>query len=154
MDLQSLTRPELMFSDVPGSDPPTILQALAESVVGAGAAPVEAKELYAKLWEREELGSTGIGSGIAIPHCKLARGREVVLAVAVSREPVEFDALDRQPVRLFFVLVSPEGAPAEHLKALAAVSRWVKVEDHVQGLLSAGSPDAMFALLGADGTAE
>lgn len=149
MHLQALTRPDLIFLDLPGTDRPTVLQALAECLVGRGVTD-DAADLYAKLLEREELGSTAIGFGVAIPHCKLHGLKRVVLAVGVSRRPVDYEATDDKPVRLFFLLVSPVGAPADHLRSLAAVSRWVRVEVHLERLLAASSPAAVFALLGPD----
>jgi len=149
MHLQALTRPDLVFPDLPGNDRPTILQALADRIVERGVTD-DAAALYAALWEREELGSTAIGHGVAIPHCKLQGLKSVVLAIGISRRPIEYEATDGEPVRLFFLLVSPVGAPADHLRSLAAVSRWLRVEVHLQRILAADSPAAVFALLGPD----
>jgi PTS system nitrogen regulatory IIA component len=82
--------------------------------------------LTAVLREREKLGSTGIGDGIAIPHGKLKQARELVLAFGRSKGGVEFNALDGRPVQLFFLLVAPEEAIGVHLKMLARISRVLK----------------------------
>ena len=78
------------------------------------------------LIEREKLGSTGIGQGIAIPHAKSDQVTEVVAAFGLSRRGVQFDALDGEPVNIFFLLVAPPDAAAMHLKALARISRLLK----------------------------
>ena len=75
---------------------------------------------------REALGSTGIGGGIAIPHGKMAGLPQMIIAFGRSGQGIDFDSLDGQPARLFFLLVAPEDAPGEHLKALARVSRLMK----------------------------
>jgi PTS system nitrogen regulatory IIA component len=78
------------------------------------------------LIEREKLGSTGIGQGIAIPHAKTDQAKAVVAAFGLSRRGVQFDALDGDPVNIFFLLVAPPDAAALHLKALARISRLLK----------------------------
>jgi len=149
MHLQALTRPDLVFQDLPGTDRPTVLQALSERLVESCVGG-DAATLYAGLWEREELGSTAIGHGVAIPHCKIPGLKKVVLAIGIARRPIDYGAPDGHPVRLFFVLVSPVGAAADHLRSLAAVSRWLRVDLHLQRILTADSPAAIFALLGPD----
>jgi len=78
------------------------------------------------LLEREKLGSTGIGQGIAIPHAKTDQANTLVAAFGLSRRGVQFDALDGEPVHIFFLLVAPPDAAAPHLKALARISRLLK----------------------------
>ena len=104
-------------------------------------------DLYERLWEREKLGSTGIGAGVAVPHCKMARLERVVVAVARLRDGVEFDAIDQQPVRLVFLVVSPDDQPAAHLQCLATISKWIKVADHVEQILRLEDPAAICAML-------
>jgi PTS system nitrogen regulatory IIA component len=88
---------------------------------------VEDKEGLARvLAARESLGSTGIGEGVAIPHGKIKGLKGIVLAFGRSTRGIDFDSLDGQPARLFFLLVAPEDAPGEHLKALARISRLMK----------------------------
>lgn len=84
------------------------------------------EELLRALLERESLGSTGIGDGVAIPHGKLPVGSEMVVAFGRSSEGVDFQAIDSKPVFLFFLLVTPEDKPGDHLKALARISRILK----------------------------
>ncbi len=146
MGLAALTSPELIFPHLPGSDPPTVLKALADRIEACGRV-ASAEELYSRLWEREQLGSTGIGHGVAVPHCKMAEQHSVLLALGVSDKPVAFGAVDDEPVRLFFVLVSPADAPAEHLHALAAISKWVRADRNVERLLELDEGKGMFVNL-------
>jgi nitrogen PTS system EIIA component len=86
---------------------------------------------------REALGSTGIGDGVAIPHGKMKGLKELVLAFGRSTDGVDFDSLDGQPAHLFFMLLAPEDAPGEHLKALARISRLMKNRELRESLMSA-----------------
>jgi PTS system nitrogen regulatory IIA component len=133
-----LTRPELIFSDLPASDGREVLRELADRVAATGLTG-DAGALYRALLEREQLGSTCIGHGVAIPHCKLRGLDHGILAVGIARPPVDFGAADGEPVSLFFLVLSPDDQPAEHLQTLARISRWVRGDRHVDRLL--GLPD-------------
>ena len=146
MLLSELVRRELIFPDLPGSDASSVLRSVAEQLVEAGS-PFVVDELYSQLWEREKLGSTGIGLGVAIPHCKYPGLDHAVLAVVTSAREIDFGAADERPVRVFFVLVSPSNAPAAHLQALSAISRWLKTPERSEALLSTQDPDEIFACL-------
>ena len=146
MRLSSLTRPDLIFTDLPGADGPTVLRAFAERVVERGVLR-DADLLYRRLIEREKLGTTALGQGVAVPHCKMDSLKEVVVAVGVFRKGIEFEAEDGQPVRLLFLVVSPTAEPAAHLQSLAAISRWVKADNHVGRILKQREPEAVFELL-------
>jgi PTS system nitrogen regulatory IIA component len=144
--LGSLTRPELIFPDLPATDRPQVLRAFADRVAQRGLVR-DAAELYQKLWEREQLGSTGVGSGIAIPHCKLKGLARGVVAVGIVPEGVDFEAVDGQPVKVFFLVVSPSESPAEHLQVLAAISRWVKSNRHAEKILALRDPQEVYDFL-------
>jgi PTS system nitrogen regulatory IIA component len=144
--LSSLVRPELIFSDLPGADGPTVLRAFAERIAELGVVP-DADELYRRLLEREQLGTTALGGGVAVPHCKVDKLNEVVLAVGLCRRGVDFAAEDRDPVRLLFLVISPTAEPAAHLHSLAAISRWVKEAANVARILALEDPQAIHALL-------
>jgi PTS system nitrogen regulatory IIA component len=105
------------------------------------------KVISAALHDRERLGSTGFGGGIAIPHGKLLGLGRVYGYFARLAQPIEFHAVDGLPVDLVFLLLSPLDAGADHLKALAGVSRMLRDRDMVAKLRGARSKDAMFALL-------
>ncbi len=146
MGLGALTRPELIFPDLPVADRPGVLRAFAERVAERGLVR-NGEELFRKLWEREQLGSTGIGSGIALPHCKLDGLKHGVVAVGMVPQGVDFGAPDGQPVKVFFLVASPSGSPAEHLRMLAAISRWIKVDQHTGQLLALHDPAQVYDLL-------
>ncbi len=97
--------------------------------------------------QREALGSTGFGHGVAIPHCRSDAVKRPTLALLKLEHPIEFGAADAVPVTLIFGLVSPENAGATHLHALAAISRFARDETMVQALNDAPDGEAMFALL-------
>jgi PTS system nitrogen regulatory IIA component len=107
----------------------------------------EAKAIVAALSEREKLGSTGFGGGAAIPHAKIAGLSSVFGYFARLANPVEFQAVDGLPVDLVFLLLSPPDAGADHLKALASVSRALRDRETTAKLRGARSRDAIFALL-------
>jgi len=97
--------------------------------------------------ERERLGSTGFGRGVAIPHARLVGLQRPVAAFLRLEAPVDFDAADGMPVDLVFGLLSPEQAGASHLHALAAISRMMRDERMHEALVSAPGPEALFGLL-------
>ncbi len=107
----------------------------------------DSKLILASLNEREKLGSTGFGGGVAIPHGKLDGLPRVIGYFARLTAPIGFHAVDRLPVDLVFLLLSPSDAGADHLKALAGISRMLRDRDMVAKLRGARSKDAMFALL-------
>jgi PTS system nitrogen regulatory IIA component len=99
----------------------------------------DAEEMVSILLEREKLGSTGIGDGIAIPHGKMAALKGLVVAFGRSRPGIDFNAMDGKPVHLFFLLMAPENSAGLHLKALAKISRMLKDVAFRKRLLAAGS---------------
>src|SRR4051794_23226590 len=96
---------------------------------------------------REELGSTGIGQGVAVPHTRHPTLHRLIGTVAVSRGGVDFAALDREPVSIFFLLISPQNQPGDHLRALENISRHLKDEHFVQFLRQAQSRENVVSLL-------
>ncbi len=108
---------------------------------------VPAAIVVERLTERERLGSTGFGKGVAIPHGKID-GLDRIVAMFARLDPaIDFAAVDDLPVDLVFCLLSPPDAGAEHLKALAQVSRWLRDQDFVAKLRGAGPDEAVLALL-------
>jgi fructose-specific phosphotransferase system IIA component len=105
------------------------------------------KKMIQTLMEREELGSTGIGQGIAIPHGKSDTVSDLAAAFGVSADGVSFDSLDGEPVNIFFLLVAPEGAAGAHLKALARISSLLKDKYFRKSLLSAQSPEEVIKII-------
>jgi PTS system nitrogen regulatory IIA component len=99
------------------------------------------------LLQREKLGSTGVGNGVAIPHGKLSKLNKVFGLFARLERPVDFDALDGQPVDLVFLLLAPEGAGADHLKALARVARLLRDPEVARKLRESRDAEALYAVL-------
>lgn len=104
-------------------------------------------EILSALLGREVLGSTGLGNGIAIPHGKIVGLSRVVAIFARLLDPVEFDALDDQPVDLVMALLAPVGSGADHLKALARVARLLRTDFIVESLRATDQPPRLYALL-------
>jgi PTS system nitrogen regulatory IIA component len=105
------------------------------------------RAVFDVLLERERLGTTGVGHGIAIPHGKLPNLERVYGIFARLERPVEFDAIDEQPVDLMFLLLAPDSAGADHLKALARVSRLLRDSSMCEKLRGSDNADAIYALL-------
>lgn len=105
------------------------------------------RTIFDVLLERERLGTTGVGHGIAIPHGKLSSLDRVYGFFARLERPVDFDAIDEQPVDLMFLLLAPESAGADHLKALARVSRLLRDGSMCEKLRGSDNADAIYALL-------
>lgn len=103
-------------------------------------------EIIETLLEREQLGSTGVGDGVAIPHGKIDGLRQISGLLALMEKPVSFDALDDQPVDLIFLLLAPANATAAHLKALAKVSRLLRAPETRAALRGADNAESLFAL--------
>lgn len=135
-----------MFQGLPGETRDEVFEELALRLAREGAVR-EPAELVARLVEREKLGCTGLGGGIAIPHCKLRDIGEVVVAVASTERPIDFGAADGLPVTLIFLVVSPSGAAAPHLQALARISRLLRAPGLVNGLRAARSPLELLGVL-------
>jgi len=105
------------------------------------------RTIFETLLQREKLGSTGIGHGIAIPHGKLQKLDRLFGLFARLERPIDFESLDGQPVDLIFLLMAPEGAGADHLKALARVARLLRDPDVANKLRESRDADALYAVL-------
>ena len=125
MKISDLLSPADVMIDVRTSNKGLLLQEFAAKAAASLGLSVEQVAPY--LLRREELGSTGIGRGVAIPHARLPDLQAPFGLLAKLKQPIEFDAIDGQPVDLVFLLLAPEGAGADHLKALARVSRLLRV---------------------------
>ncbi len=108
---------------------------------------ISEREIFDVILQRERLGSTGVGNGIAIPHGKLNAIPAIIGIFARLETPVDFEALDDQPVDLVFLLLAPEGAGADHLKALSRIARVLRDPDMVAKLRATESDSAIYAFL-------
>lgn len=135
MHLSELLRPERIRIPLEAGSKDTLLRELVHVVVaGEG---IDEDEVLRAVREREAVLSTGIGHGVAIPHGKSSAVPELRMAAGRTASPIEFDALDGQPVALFFLLVGPETAAGPHIKALSRISRIVRRDDVRDRLIAA-----------------
>ena len=105
---------------------------------------VQCEAMIDVLLEREKLGSTGIGDGIAIPHGKLKGLESLVISFGRSREGIDFESIDGRPVHIFFLLMAPESSTGQHLKALAKISRMLKDPEFRSALMSAKDAEEIY----------
>ena len=147
-DLSDLLSHDLILTDVVASSKKALFQHIA--AISGAALALDPAPIAAALAEREKLGSTGFGGGVAIPHARVAGLARIVVLVAQLARPIDFAAVDDAPVDIVVAMLSPVNAGAEHLKALARVSRRFRDRAFVGKLRGAGSGDAFYALLAAD----
>lgn len=146
MKISELLSPNLIIADLKATDKNQALEEMVACLAGHRQG-INAKELYTVLTEREKLGSTGIGNGIAIPHGKLDGLDSICLVFARSVAGIEFDSLDGKPVHLIFLLVAPFNSAGVHLKALARLSRLLKEKTFRDNLFAASDAAALFAIV-------
>lgn len=144
-DLSALLTIDAIDAGLAASNKKGLFQLLAAAASRQTGIP--AKTIVAALTEREKLGSTGFGGGVAIPHGKIEGLDRVYGYFARLPQPIEFQAIDNLPVDIVFLLLSPPDAGADHLKALAGVSRSLRDRETIAKLRGARSRDAIFALL-------
>ncbi|AQT41615.1 PTS IIA-like nitrogen-regulatory protein PtsN [Bartonella apihabitans] len=132
MDLSDLIAPEAVIPALKANSKKQVLQIMAEKA--ASLTGLDERTVLDTVLQREKLGSTGVGNGIAIPHSKLANIDHIVGVFARLETPVDFEALDDEPVDLVFLLLVPESAGADHLKALSRIARVLRDNDMVQKL--------------------
>lgn len=145
MLLTELLTPDRIRVPLAAADKAGVLRELTELL--AERAGTEAGPILSAVLEREQVLSTGIGHGIAIPHAKSSLVRDLTLVSGSSPVGVPFEALDGDPVRLFFLLVGPESAAGLHVKALSRVARLVRRESVREALLAAQTPEAFYQTL-------
>jgi nitrogen PTS system EIIA component len=148
MALADLLRQDAIIPALKANSKKHVLQDLAAKAAFITGLPE--REIFDVILQRERLGSTGVGNGIAIPHGKLASIKGIVGIFARLETPVDFEALDDQPVDLVFMLLAPEGAGADHLKALSRVARVLRDQDLTARLRTCDTAPAIFACLNQD----
>jgi len=145
MPLTDILTPQSVLASVKAVSKKQLLQEL--SAFAAAQSGLLESDIFEALLQRERLGSTGIGHGMAIPHGKLPKLDRLIGIFARLEKPVDFDALDGQQVDLVFLLLAPEGAGADHLKALSRVARALRDPAIAQKLRKSHDASALFALL-------
>lgn len=145
MDIADLITPAAVIPNLRATSKKQALQDLAKKA--ADLTGLAERAVFDVLLERERLGTTGVGNGIAIPHGKLSELDRLYGVFARLERPINFDSIDEQPVDLIFLLLAPESAGADHLKALARVSRLLRDKGVCEKLRGTENADALYALL-------
>ena len=145
MEINDLLVPEGVVADLKATSKKQALQDLAKRA--AEVSGLHERAIFDVLMERERLGTTGVGNGIAIPHGKLPSLDRLHGLFARLEQPIDFHAIDERPVDLIFVLLAPENAGADHLKALARISRLLRNNGICDKLRGTDSAEALFAIL-------
>jgi nitrogen PTS system EIIA component len=145
MQISDLLSPEGVLPSLKVKDKKQLLQHLADKASLLTRVP--SARILETLVERERLGTTGVGQGIAIPHGRLTEIKKITGIFAKLETPIEYEAVDNQPVELVFMLLAPEGAGADHLKALARVSRLLRNQAACEKLRKTASSEALYAIL-------
>ena len=145
MEMTDLLTPDSVIDGLKVTSKKQVLQDLSDRAsVLTG---LKARDVLETILARERLGTTGVGQGIAIPHGRMDDLDKIYGLFARLNKPIDFDSLDEQPVDLVFMLLAPEGAGADHLKALAKISRLLRNQTICKKLRGSDSSDALFALL-------
>lgn len=135
-------------AELSSDDKESVINELVQSLLDAGAVePDDKDDIVAAILKREELGSTGIGRGVAVPHTKHPSVQKLVGTVGVSTDGVDFNSLDGEKVQLFFLLVSPPDRPGDHLRALENISRQLRDDTFCRFLKQSKKTDDITQLL-------
>lgn len=148
MEIEDILKQRCVVTSLQASSKKHVLQEMARKA--SEATGVSERAVLDVLLERERLGTTGIGSGIAIPHGKLPGLEKLYGCFARLEKPIDFDSVDNEPVDLIFLLLAPESAGADHLKALARISRVLRNAAHCDKLRTAAGAEKIYSLLTAD----
>jgi PTS system nitrogen regulatory IIA component len=143
MNLNSILSPELTFCNVQGISKKRLLETSA-ALIASKVPDVSATQIYDALIAREQLGSTGLGDGIAIPHCRIPRCQKTIGCLVSLAEPVDFDAIDNKPVDLLFFLLVPENTLAGHLDTLRMLAENFSKPEFCQRLRAASTDAELF----------
>lgn len=145
MKISDILHRDAVVADLKSKSKKGVLEELA--VAAAPLADTRSQDIVRVLLEREQLGSTGIGGGIGIPHGKLGTIKSIVVGFGLSRGGVDFDSLDNKPVHIFFLLITPENSTGSHLKVLAQISRMLKQDLFKDRLMTARSTDEILDII-------
>jgi len=152
MNITDLIKKEFIIEELKSKTKKEVLLELSE-VFLRGDVKVDCDAMVEVLLDREKLGSTGIGDGIAIPHGKLPGLENLVVSFGRTIEGIDFDSLDGKPVHIFFLLMAPENSAGQHLKALAKISRMLKEKVFRKELMEAKTSDEIYNLIDKKDTA-
>ena len=145
MNIAEVLSPERTCCDVPGASKKRVLEFIS-TFLADNTDFVDADTVYHDLWARERLGSTGIGEGIAIPHCRLPGCPEITGVLLKLQNPVDFDASDGDDVDLIFALIVPDEQNDEHLKTLSSIAELLQSEEVREKLRRCTSNDSLYQM--------
>jgi PTS system nitrogen regulatory IIA component len=145
MKILDVLQEKTIISELDATDKKGVLEELSGPV--SKISGVDQEEMVRVLLERERLGSTGIGEGIAIPHGKLRSLQSLLVSFGRSRKGVDFEAIDGKPAHLFFLLMAPENSTGDHLRMLAGISRLLKDDTFRQRLMTAEDQHNLYAVI-------
>jgi PTS system nitrogen regulatory IIA component len=145
MKISQFLQKDSIIADLKAKDKKGVIDELALTI--SKTTKTSAKTIAGILLEREQLGSTGIGGGIAIPHGKLNLTESIMIGFGLSKKGIEYESLDNRPVHIFFVLLTSENSTGGHLKVLAQISKLLKTDSFKKGLLSAQSVDDIYEII-------
>lgn len=146
MNITDLLQKEFIIEELKSKSKKEVLYELSEAFL-RGNSTIDCDAMVEVLLEREKLGSTGIGDGIAIPHGKLPGLENLIVSFGRSKTGIDFDSLDGKPVHIFFLLMAPENSAGQHLKALAKISRMLKEEEFRKNLMDMATPDDIYHII-------
>ena len=147
MSLNDLIAQDAVIASLKASSKKQMIQEMSEKAAEITGLP--ARTIFEQLLQRERLGSTGIGHGIAIPHSRVPGIRQIVGIFARLERPIQFDAVDDEPVDLIFMLLAPEGEGADHLKALARIARVLRDTNNTSKIRASREAAAIYGVLNA-----
>lgn len=145
MKILDILHPEAILPDLKSQDKKGILEELVTPL--AHITQMDHKDLFRVLMEREQLGSTGIGEGIGIPHGKIRGIESMVIGFGLSKRGVDFDSIDSKPTHIFFTLITPDQSTGLHLKLLARISKLLKREGFKDKLMNASSTEEILTII-------
>jgi len=145
MDIDTILSPGRTLCKIEGVSKKRALEILANTIA-EDLPEIDADDLFRRLIARERLGSTGIGHGIAIPHCRVSNCTQTLGALISLKDPIDFDAIDNEPVDLLFAMLVPEDADSEHLQTLASLASLLNKPEYCEGLRRADSDQALYEM--------
>lgn len=146
MRLDQILKTDFINDNLQADSKEKVLDELAETITKSGL-KIDKAKIIDVLKQREKLGSTGIGDGVAIPHGKIATLENIVFSFGRSMAGVSFDSMDGKPVHLFFLLLAPENSSGQHLKVLAKISKMLKLADFRKKLMGAKTRNDLYKII-------
>lgn len=145
MEISEILAPDSVLANLKSGSKKQLLQDIADAA--SKKCSWESHKIFEALLDREKLGSTGVGNGVAIPHAKLAGMEGIQGIFARLNKPVDYDAIDDEPVDIVFMLLAPEGSGADHLKALSRIARLLRDQTTLASIRNTTDADAIYSLL-------